>query len=163
MNATTAPAPRCGDRFLVMADLITFRVTDEDSGGRLVTVQIDVPPGGGPPPLHIHPPDEVFHVLQGTVTVFEGSPGSTVRSTLETGGTAHVRGGVAHTFRNFTEEPARLLVTFAPGLMMERFFVEAGHPVPDPAALPALDLEAEVPRVFAVGGRLGMQLLPPPA
>ena len=46
--------------------------------------------------------------------------------------------------------------------MMERFFVEVGHRIEDPARMPELDLEAEVPRVFEVGGRLGMELLAPP-
>jgi mannose-6-phosphate isomerase-like protein (cupin superfamily) len=162
MTTETVAAPAAGDAFLVMADLITFRVTDADSGGRLVSVQIDVPPGGGPPPLHIHPPDEIFHVVMGTVTVFEGPPESARRVELTPGQTGHVRGGVPHTFRNFSDSHARLLVTFVPGLMMERFFVQAGHRVDDPERLPELDLEAEVPRVFSVGSTLGMELLSPP-
>jgi quercetin dioxygenase-like cupin family protein len=162
MAATSVSAPKAGDAFLVMADLVTFQVTDADSSGRLTVVYIDVPPGGGPPPLHIHPPDEVFHVVDGTLTVFEGPPEAAARSEVVAGGSKHVCGGTPHTFRNFTDAPVRLHVVFAPGVMMERFFVQAGHPVADPAKLPELDLEAEVPRVFAVGRELGMELLSPP-
>ena len=162
MNTEQIEDPRVGDTYLVMADLITFRVCPSGSGGRLAVVEIEVPPGGGPPPLHIHPPDEVFHVVEGEVTIFRGGPGDTERATLGAGQTEHVRGGVPHTFRNLTDAPAQLLVTFAPGEMMSRFFVEAGHRVENRARLPKLDLEAEVPRVFGVGERLGMQTLSPP-
>lgn len=155
--------PRAGDAFLVMADRVTFRVTDADSGGRLTVVEIDIPPGGGPPPLHIHPPDEVFQVLEGEVTIFEGDPEDAARRVLGPGGCQHVRGGRPHTFRNLTDAPARLLATFAPGRMMERFFVEAGHDVTGLDAMPDLDLEAEVARVFGVGERLGMRLLDVPS
>jgi mannose-6-phosphate isomerase-like protein (cupin superfamily) len=162
MSTTDIIEPRVGDTFLVMADLITFKVCTSESGGRLAVVEVLVPPGGGPPPLHIHPPDEVFHVVTGEVTVFHGQPESADRVTLGPGQTDHVPGGVPHTFRNFTDEAAVLLLTFCPGEMMTRFFVEAGHRSEDRAQLPELDLAAEVPRVFGVGQRLGMQLLSPP-
>jgi mannose-6-phosphate isomerase-like protein (cupin superfamily) len=151
-----------GDMFLVMADLITFRVTDAASNGRVTVVEIHVPAGGGPPPLHVHPPDEVFHVIEGEMTIFTGDPENARRTLLRSGDTEHVPGGTPHTFRNFTEVAARLLVTFCPGEMMEKFFVSAGHRVTDPSSLPVLDLEAEVPRVFEVGQALGMQMLSPP-
>ena len=162
MNTEQIADPKVGDTYLVMADLITFRVCASASGGRLAVVEIEVPPGGGPPPLHIHPPDEVFHVVTGEVTLFKGLPDDAERATLGPGQTDHVRGGVPHTFRNLTDTPAQLLVTFAPGEMMSRFFVEAGHRVEQRGQLPTLDLEAEVPRVFGVGQRLGMQTLSPP-
>lgn len=162
--AEQAAVPKVGDSFLVMADLVTFKVTDADSNGRLTVVQIDVPPGGGPPPLHIHPPDEVFTVVGGSITVFQGDPAAPETREVVAGGCVHVPGGTAHTFRNFGDEPARMILTFSPGLMMERFFVEVGHPVDDPDNLPQLDLDAEVARVFAAGQRLGMELLDvPPA
>jgi mannose-6-phosphate isomerase-like protein (cupin superfamily) len=162
MSTEIEHLPRVGDAFLVMADLITFRVCSADSSGRLTVVEIEVPIGGGPPPLHVHPPDEVFHVMEGEVTVFKGDPEDARRTTLRAGETEHVPGGTPHTFRNFGDEPAHLLVTFSPGEMMGRFFVLAGHAVTDRNSPPEFDLEAEVPRVFQVGQRLGMQTLSPP-
>ena len=92
-----------GDMFLVMADLITFRVTDAASSGRVTVVEIHVPAGGGPPPLHVHPPDEVFHVIEGEMTIFTGDPENARRTLLRSGDTEHVPGGTPHTFRNFSE------------------------------------------------------------
>ena len=85
------------------------------------------------------------------MTIFTGDPENARRTLLRSGDTEHVPGGTPHTFRNFSEVAARLLVTFCPGEMMEKFFVSAGHRVTDPCSLPVLDLEAEVPRVFEVG------------
>ena len=132
------------------------------SEGRLMVADLEVPAGGGPPPLHVHPPDEVFHVIQGEVTLFTGDPDRAHRTVLRAGDTAHVPGGIPHTFRNFGGTAARMLLMFSPGEMMEQFFVSAGHRVTNRCALPVLDLESEVPRVFEVGQGLGMETLSPP-
>jgi quercetin dioxygenase-like cupin family protein len=162
MSVDTGRAPRVGETVLVMSDLITFRVTAAQSSGRLAVVEVDAPPGGGPPPMHTHVPDEVFHVLEGEVKLYKGPPDAAVVTTLATGDSDHVAGGVPHTFRNLSEEPAKLLLVFSPGEAMERFFADVGHLVTDRARLPQLDLEAEVPRVFEIGSRWGMELLSPP-
>lgn len=149
--------PQVGGCVLVIADVITFRVRSADSGDRLAVVEIFAPPGGGPPPMHSHPPDELFTVLSGAVTVFSGDPLMPERRELATGDLAHVPGGVAHTFRNFGEHPARLLLTFSPGEVMEQFFLRAGVPVEDPRDPPVVDLDAEVRRVFEAGASLGLR------
>jgi quercetin dioxygenase-like cupin family protein len=146
---------------VVMADVITFRVLSSATNGRLSVVELVAPPGGGPPPLHAHPPDEVFAVLEGQVTLFTGDPLRPDRTDLAEGETAHVAGGVAHTFRNLGHGRARLLLTFSPGEMMEEFFTRAGIAVADPENLPAVDLDNEVSRVFRVGASLGMQQFDP--
>jgi quercetin dioxygenase-like cupin family protein len=153
--------PQVGTCVVVMADVITFRVLSSASNGRLSVVELVTPPGGGPPPLHAHPPDEVFTVVEGSVTLFVGDPLAPERKELVQGDIAHVRGGVAHTFRNFSEQSARMLLTFTPGEMMERFFVEAGIPVTDPQNLPVVDFESEVRRVFQAGAALGMEQFDP--
>jgi quercetin dioxygenase-like cupin family protein len=155
-------APRVGETVLVMSDLITFKVTAAQSSGRLAVVEVEAPPGGGPPPMHTHLPDEVFHVVEGQVTLFKGPPDAAVATTLSVGDSDYVAGGIPHTFRNLTEERARLLLVFSPGEAMERFFADVGHPVQDRRRLPEIDLEAEVPRVFEIGSRQGMELLSPP-
>jgi mannose-6-phosphate isomerase-like protein (cupin superfamily) len=162
MSAQVDYTPAPGDMFLVMADVVTFRVPSAASDGRVMVGEIAVPVGGGPPPLHVHVPDEVFHVIEGEVTVFTGDPEDARPTLLHAGETKHVPGGVPHTFRNFGDKPARVLLTFSPGEMMERFFITVGHRVTDPCVLPVLDLEAEVPRVFEIGRDLGMRTLSPP-
>jgi quercetin dioxygenase-like cupin family protein len=142
-----------------MAEIVTFRVLASASGGRLSVVEVLVPPGGGPPPLHTHPPDEIFTVVEGVITVFAGDPLRPDRRELATGDVTYVSGGVPHTFRNFDDSPARLVLTFAPGELMEQFFARIGIPVADPQNPPPVDLDAEVRRIFSTGAALGIEQL----
>jgi quercetin dioxygenase-like cupin family protein len=144
-----------------MSDVITFRVTSAQSAGQVCVVDLIAPPGGGPPPLHSHPSGEVFTVLEGQVSIYRGDPTNPSRSELATGDVAYVPGGEPHTFRNLTEKPARLMLTFVPGATMEQFFLQAGVPVVDPDDPPRLDLASEVQRVFRVGAELGLQQFDP--
>jgi quercetin dioxygenase-like cupin family protein len=162
MSPELGGVPVVGETLVVMSDLITFRVTTAQSGGRLTVVEVEAPPGGGPPPMHTHVPDELFHVIEGDVTLYVGQPDAPSRTRLAVGESAHVGGGVPHTFRNAGHRPAKVLLVFSPGEPMERFFTAVGRPIDDRRRLPHVDLETEVPRAFEIGARLGMQLLGPP-
>src|SRR5436305_14711252 len=103
--------------------LAQILVSAEETEGRYSVLEILVPEGDMPP-LHVHhEEDEVFHILDGRVTLF--LPGREV--SLGAGETFRAPQGVPHTYR--VESPsARWLVFCAPG----RFggFVRA---VSDPA------------------------------
>jgi mannose-6-phosphate isomerase-like protein (cupin superfamily) len=148
------PLPE-GAVVLVMQDEITVVVPSAQSEGRCLVVQIGVPPGGGPPPLHTHPPDELFHVMEGDITVFRRAGEHTERLELGQGDTILIPGGVPHTFRNLSAKPGRLLCTFSPGPMMEAFFSMAGRP----AGADVADPHAEVGRVLGIGASIGMVTL----
>jgi mannose-6-phosphate isomerase-like protein (cupin superfamily) len=140
-----------GASFLVITDVITVRVTSAQSSGRLCVVEALTAPGGGPPPLHSHPPDEVFTVLEGEATIFVREAESGLRrTTLRAGESAHVPGGVAHTFRNFSDAPLRLLATFAPGQMMEHYFVAGGIALPDARLPDAIDADRQAQQASAI-------------
>ncbi|PWC26385.1 cupin domain-containing protein [Teichococcus aestuarii] len=87
-----------------------------------------VPPGYFVP-LHSHAEEEVLFILDGALTLLDGTgerqggPGETV----------HLPRGVAHGFRNDTARPARLLVALWPGrqgLAMFRHLSRAGRAAP---------------------------------
>ena len=68
-----------------------------------------MPTGPGP---HFHRGiTESFHVLSGTVRLYDGSPGSFL----------HVPEGGAHGFRNESGEPASMLLLFTPGAPREDY------------------------------------------
>jgi mannose-6-phosphate isomerase-like protein (cupin superfamily) len=149
-----------GASFLVITDVITIRVTSAQSGGRLCVVEALTAPGGGPPPLHSHPPDEVFTVLEGEGTIIvREADGGQRRTTIGAGESAHVPGGVAHTFRNFSGAPLRLLATFSPGAMMEHYFVAGGIPLPDARMPDAIDADRQARQaaeILLVAADVGM-------
>jgi quercetin dioxygenase-like cupin family protein len=129
--------------FLVMQDLVQPHVLSHQTEGAAFVIEVTVAPGGGPPPLHTHPASEFFYTLEGTLTYFRedeaisGGPGTT----------AFIPGGVPHTYRNLTDEPARYIALLSPGRDMEEFLVEAGR-------------EQRTPdEVLSLGERYGMRTL----
>jgi mannose-6-phosphate isomerase-like protein (cupin superfamily) len=101
------------DKLLVGSDEVRLRVTSE----ALLAIEVQMRPGGGPPGMHRHDPDEIYRVERGTLTLYlEGE-----RLTAGPGDVVHIPGGVAHTVRNESAEEALAYVVFAPGAPMEGF------------------------------------------
>jgi mannose-6-phosphate isomerase-like protein (cupin superfamily) len=108
-----------GASFWGPGDLYTFLVTGEESAGAYFSMLAVVPPLGGPPP-HIHlNEDETFYVLDGTPSFRLGDE----RFVAGPGDFVNVPKGVVHNFRNFSDEPMRMILTFTPA-GIEKFFEE---------------------------------------
>lgn len=91
-------------------DLI-FKVTGDDTGGAFDYFVVEVAPHGGPP-LHVHHrQEETLHVLSGRFKVRAGDE----EHILERGGFAFMPSGLPHAFLNLTDEPAEVIVVYAPG------------------------------------------------
>jgi oxalate decarboxylase/phosphoglucose isomerase-like protein (cupin superfamily) len=91
----------------------------EQTWGALTVFETTPAPGEGPP-LHRHPTeDEVLYVLQGRLRV-------KLKATIEeapAGSFVFIPRGVPHTWQNAGEDPARILIFFAPASAgMEQFF-----------------------------------------
>jgi quercetin dioxygenase-like cupin family protein len=124
-----------GRSLLVLDQLVTFKVTGQQTGGEYNFFEVTVPPLSGPPALHTHPPQETFYVLEGEFEftglgvegpyVIKGTAGSVV----------HVPKGAPHNYKNVGATPGRLLLIYSP-TTMEEFFAELGTPVADSANLP---------------------------
>jgi mannose-6-phosphate isomerase-like protein (cupin superfamily) len=83
-------------------------------------------------PLHRHSrEDEWFHILDGEITAeIDGQ-----RTVLQSGGSAFAARGTTHTFQNFSDSVAKMLVMVTPGVF-QQFFEELsslnnGLPSPD--------------------------------
>jgi quercetin dioxygenase-like cupin family protein len=104
--------PTSGERFV-------FHETAGDTGGRLLSFELEVAPGGRVPGAHVHPTqEERFDVVSGTMRFRKGL--RTV--TAEAGDSVVVPPGTAHRFANAGDEPARVLVRVTPALKMEQLF-----------------------------------------
>ena len=128
---------------------LVFKLTGEDTRGALDYFICEVAPHSGPP-LHVHHnQDEAIHVLAGRFKVRIGDH----EHTLEAGGFAYLPAGLPHAFLNLTDQPAELIVVFAPG-GGHKFFEELG-----PATRTTTFDRDEVKAIFE---RHGMTLLGPP-
>lgn len=114
----------------VLGDIVTVKITGEDTDGAYTLIQTVSPPQGGPP-LHIHHrEDEAFYVLEGEFEVQCGEnkiravPGSFVFAPRE----------IPHSFRNISSSPSKILILATPA-GIEKFFEElselASQRVPD--------------------------------
>jgi quercetin dioxygenase-like cupin family protein len=128
---------------------LVFKLTGEDTRGALDCFVCEVAPHGGPP-LHVHHhQEETIYVLRGRFKVRIGDE----LHTLDPGGFAYLPAGLPHAFLNLTDQPAELIIVFAPG-GGHKFFEELG-----PATRTATPDRGEVAAIFE---RHGMTLLGPP-
>lgn len=104
---------------------LKIRVPSEAVAGRYTILETVFEPEFGPP-LHYHREDEIFEVIEGTVTFqlggerLEAGPGTIIA----------IPAGVHHAWRNFTGKPARMLATFTPG-GIETLFMQAADLSPE--------------------------------
>jgi quercetin dioxygenase-like cupin family protein len=138
-----------GERLWFLGTLATIRVPGEAAGGRFALIEFLFPHHASPP-LHTHPQDESYFVLDGQLTLQAGEH----RFELERGATAVVPIGVPHTFR-VNSDTARVLVISTPA-GIERFVRDGGVPA-DAPTLPPADAPRpspeELQRIFAAHGQ----------
>ena len=118
-----------GEQLWFLGTLATIRLSGEASDGRFSLVEFLFPRHASPP-LHTHPQDESYLVLEGNLTVQAGRQ----RFELMPGGAAVVPMGVAHTFRVDSDE-ARVLVLSTPA-GLERMVRDGAVPATNPTLPP---------------------------
>jgi quercetin dioxygenase-like cupin family protein len=135
-----------------LGTLATIKVPGESVGDRFALIEFLFPHQASPP-LHTHPQDESYIVLDGQLTVQAADQ----RFELEGGSTAVVPMGVPHTFR-VESATARVLVLSTPA-GIERFVRDGSVPATS-AALPPQGTPRpsaeELERIFAVHGQITM-------
>jgi quercetin dioxygenase-like cupin family protein len=148
--------PGEGDAFSAVGDVYRILASSRQTGDVYSLSEIRVSPNNGPP-LHIHSrEDESFFVLEGEIEFQVGDekitawPGTFIQGPR----------GVAHSFKNNTQLPARMLVFVTPP-KFENFFNEFAQPIAsfDSPAIPAS--KDEVDKLLAAAPKYGLQILPP--
>ena len=129
---SVAVDPGHGEAWWFLGTLATIKISGEQSGERLAIFE-SLLPREAAPPLHTHPQDETFYLLEGEMTVWLNG----VPKHCTPGSTVFFPGGTPHTF--FVEsETARVLVLSTPSGIEQ--FVRA---LSDPAKEPRLPREDE--------------------
>jgi mannose-6-phosphate isomerase-like protein (cupin superfamily) len=90
----------------------------EDTSGELFESTNWLDPRMAAPPRHLHPNEESFEVIEGSLEVWKNGKWTTVRP----GETATAPAGTPHTFRNASNEPATIITRFRPAVRSEAFF-----------------------------------------
>src|SRR5437773_1282701 len=107
--------------------------TGEDTVGKYALWETIVPPGGGPPPPVHSREEEGFYILEGEITFTING-----ERVVATAGTfANMPVGTPHSFKNESNETAKMLISVTPA-GLEKMFFEFGVPLAEGAtsALP---------------------------
>jgi quercetin dioxygenase-like cupin family protein len=108
-------------------DYVTYKIASAETDGAYFCFEVSTTPGFGPP-LHRHAYRELFYVLEGRYEFTVEREGQLETIVAEAGSALGVPADVAHTFKNATGGPARLLFVHQPAAL-EEFFEEFGVPV----------------------------------
>jgi quercetin dioxygenase-like cupin family protein len=128
-----------------------YKLLASESGGRILSFVMTVPPGRGAP-MHFHDVDcESFYILEGEITVVnpDGS-----RNVAAEGDFVWFDSGHSHAFINEGTTNARALIVQSPGIEAQTFFSELSAAEQDEGFAPGRD-------VPAIGSRHGVRIAEP--
>ena len=160
-NTKPAPIvsePKDGPAVSVAGGTYRVLVSGKQTGGEFATIEMLVPPGGGPGP-HAHPGfHECFYVVDGEVEVKSEAGVYTAGK----GAMIHIpKGGIVHGFKNKGDKIANLLCIVVPA-GLDDFFLEVGKPVAPGEFLPPAPPDAEaMKRLLPVFEKYGQKMYPP--
>lgn len=142
-----------GPTVAVVGDVYRFLATSEQTDGKYAMWEAIVPPGGGPPP-HIHRrEEESFLVLEGEIT-FQVN-GETIVATQ--GMFANMPVGSLHSFKNTSDQPARMIISVAPA-GLEKMFFEFGVPLEEGAQDALPPTKEEIEKLLAIAPKYGIEI-----
>lgn len=152
--------PNEGEAMFVLGDVVTFKITGEDSDHAYLLTEIVSLPGGGPAFLHTHVPQETFWILEGTYEVYgQDDRGNKYAIEAPVGSTIHVPGNVPHGFKNVGDTRGKLLALYAPVVHQTEFFREIGVTMDSPLAEMPFDQMPANDRILEVLAKHEMRLL----
>ena len=153
MTQAVIRQPGKGRTVAVVGDVYRFLATGEDTSGKYALFEALVPPGGGPPP-HVHSREEEgFYIFEGEITFTIGDQ----RLVASAGMFANMPVGTPHSFKNESNQPAKLLISVAPA-GLEKMFFECGVPLPEGSTAAVPPTKAEIERLLAVAPRYGIEI-----
>jgi mannose-6-phosphate isomerase-like protein (cupin superfamily) len=148
--------PNKGKHISIVGDINTIVAFKEDTGGTYSFIEAKVFPGGGPPP-HIQTREhEGFYIIEGQITFMvdkqriEAKPGTFV----------NVPPNVLHSFKNETNEIAKLIIVLSPA-GLEHFFVLVGAEVSDINIKPTPFTNEQIQKLVTIAPKYGMEIKPP--
>src|ERR1700712_3462672 len=107
-----------GQNLSIVGDTYRILITGKETVGTFATIDMLIPPGGGPGP-HAHPDfEETFYVIDGEVEV-KSEAGTYI---AKKGAYVVIpKGGIVHCFKNKSDKMAHLLCTEIPAGLEEMF------------------------------------------
>jgi quercetin dioxygenase-like cupin family protein len=151
-------SPQEGQSISIAGGNYRILVSGKETGGEFATIDMLIPPGGGPGP-HSHAGfHETFYVVDGEVEV-KSEAGSYM---AKKGAYVVIpKGGIVHNFKNRSGSIAHLLCTVVPA-GLEEMFLAMGKPVATGTFIPAPPMDEEgLKKLNELAAQYGQKLYPP--
>ncbi len=145
--------PGEGRALWVLGQLVTYKVTSDQTGGAYSLFEVASQPGIGAPPHVQHRQDEAFYVLEGDYEFLVED--RTLR--MPAGSLLYVPKGNLQAYRNVGEGTGRMLVNQTPGGLHERFFEDLGKPAGDTSTA-GPEEPPNVQRIGAIATKYGIEI-----
>jgi mannose-6-phosphate isomerase-like protein (cupin superfamily) len=142
----------------VLGELVTCKVTAEQTGGAYSLFEVVSQPLDGPLPYIEHQEDECFYVLEGEFEFLDND--RTLRAGA--GSLIYTPRGNLRAYKNVGDDPGRMLVSQTPGGLHEMFFEEVGEEAVDKVNPPVVEGPPDAERIVAIATKYGIEI-PPPA
>jgi quercetin dioxygenase-like cupin family protein len=145
---------RTNDRFEILGIELEWKLRWNDTVDKYCVLAANLPPGTGFP-LHQHPQQEAFFILEGQAEfAVENSAGLAWRK-VNPGEMINIPPDVIHGFRNESDRDVKLLLTCEAGL--GRFFEEAGTPLTENRSARAKISPEAIQRVLEIAKKHGQR------
>lgn len=155
-RSETVRTPDAGRTLAVVGDVYRFLATSEDTDGKYAMWEAIVPPGGGPPP-HVHSREEEgFLVLEGEITFQVGDK----RIVAKAGTFANMPVGTVHSFKNESDQTAKMIITVAPA-GLEQMFFEVSLPLEQGATVAPKPSPEDIEKLLSAAPKYGIEILIP--
>ncbi len=110
----------------------------------------------GPPP-HVHScEEEGFYILEGEITFLIGEQ----RLVATAGMFANMPVGLPHSFKNESDQPAKMVISVAPA-GLEKMFFECGVPLVEGSTTALPPTKEEIEKLLAIAPRYGIEIKVP--
>lgn len=155
-NPPTIRKPNEGRTIAVVGDVYRFLAIGDETNGKYAMWEAIVPPGGGPPP-HIHSrEEEAFYILEGEITFTVNDK----KIVAQAGMFANMPVGTPHSFKNESDQPAKMLISVAPA-GLEQMFFEVAVPLAEGATTALPPSHVEIEKLLKIAPKYGVEILLP--
>src|SRR5690606_4174616 len=133
-----------------------FLGTRDDTDGMYALWEAIVPPGGGPR-RHIHSRvEEGVYILEDEIPCQVGDE----RIVAEAGEVPKMPLGTPHSFKNESDQPAKMLISVAPA-GLEQMFFEFGVPLTEGATTALPPTNEEIEKLLEIAPKYGIEIKMP--
>jgi mannose-6-phosphate isomerase-like protein (cupin superfamily) len=121
-----------GEHYSLAGDVVTIKVSADNSANSMLVVDARVPAGGGPPAIHRNPASKVFYFLEGSFDIYSVDSGQTINVfRVAPGDIVSIPAMQWHNIKNVGNTTGRYIGIHSPP-QMEPFIRDVGQQIQDP-------------------------------